>query len=221
MVEAVAMRTTGLGGDSEVHFQTEGCFGDSGPRRVLPVSLAALDQPQIVHDALDAQLKSPLPSEYDGRFVRRTTAKDPAFAERDKQLWFKLTDVFQSMGQVLNNRLEAQALSRLVSRGLVQIAALTPTDASHVLDYTDVWDKGAEKLLCSDVGVGQAQLGVHACDLAQKVVDQLTLQTTLVPWNRRSRKKRLTLARLLRHWPHILFFKKVFLVTGDPENRYY
>ena len=115
----------------------------------MPVSLAALDQPQIVHDALDAQLKSPLPDEYDGRFVRRTTAKDPAdFAERDKQLWLKLTDVFQSMGQVLNNRLEAQALSRLVSRGLAQIAALTPTDASHVLDYTDVWDKGAaEKAL--------------------------------------------------------------------------
>ena len=138
-----------------------------------------------MHDALDAQLKSPLPAEYDGRFVRKTTAKDPAdFTVRDKQLWLQLTDVFQSMGQVLNNRLEAQALSRLVSRGFVQIAALTPTDASHVLDYTDVWDKeAAEKALLlfgrrrTAAGV---QLGVHACDLAQKVVDQLTLQTTLV-----------------------------------------
>ena len=29
MVEAVAMRTTGLGGDSEVHFQIEGVLGGS------------------------------------------------------------------------------------------------------------------------------------------------------------------------------------------------
>ena len=75
------------------------------------------------------------------------------------------------MGQVLNNRLEAQALFRLVSRGLAQIAALKPTDASNVLDYTDVWDKGT--------GAG-VELGAVACYLAQKVVDQLTFQTTLV-----------------------------------------
>ena len=97
MVEAVAMRTTGLGGDIEVHFQIEGRSGRVflGPERVLPVCLAALDQPRIMHDALDVQLKSALPAEYDGRFMRKTTAEGPAyFAERDKQLWLKLTDVF-------------------------------------------------------------------------------------------------------------------------------
>ena len=59
-----------------------------GPKRVLPVSLAVLDQPQIVHDRLDAQLKSTLPTEYDGRFVRKATTKDSAdLSGRDKQLW--------------------------------------------------------------------------------------------------------------------------------------
>ncbi len=40
MVEAVAMRTTGLGGDSEVHVIDEGLMGGVtlGPRRVVPVS---------------------------------------------------------------------------------------------------------------------------------------------------------------------------------------
>ena len=79
MVEAVAMRTTGLGGDSEIHFEIEGCSGRVylGPKRVLPISLAAFEQPQIVHEALDTQLKSTLSTEYDGRFVRKTTSKDP------------------------------------------------------------------------------------------------------------------------------------------------
>ena len=51
MVEAVAMRTTGLGGDSEVHVNTEGLKGGVhlGPRRVLPVSLLAAQSPDVVH----------------------------------------------------------------------------------------------------------------------------------------------------------------------------
>ena len=43
MVEAVAMRTMGLGGDSEVHFILHGLAGGIflGPKRILPVSLIA------------------------------------------------------------------------------------------------------------------------------------------------------------------------------------
>ena len=186
MVEAVAMRTTGLGGDSEVHFQVEGLAGGVflGPKRVLPVSLAAIEQAQIVHDALDAQLKSTLPGEYDGRFVRKTTVEDPSgFTDRDRQLWLKLTNRFLPLGQVLTNRLESQALSRLVSRGVAQIAALTPSDASHVLGYTDAWDKdAAEKALLlfgrRRTGAGVV-LSTNAHDLAQRIVDQLTYQTTI------------------------------------------
>ena len=56
MVEAVAMRTMGFGGDCEVHFQFAVLAGAVflGPKRVLHLSLAALDQPQIVHHALYA-----------------------------------------------------------------------------------------------------------------------------------------------------------------------
>ena len=72
MVEAVAMRTTGLGGDSEVHFQSAGLAGGVtlGPRRVLPVALIAMDAPKLVHDTLGSQLRAPAPGEHDGRFVR-------------------------------------------------------------------------------------------------------------------------------------------------------
>ena len=186
MVEAVAMRTTGFGGDCEVHFQFAVLAGAVflGPKRVLHLSLAALDQPQIVHHALDAQCKSTLPNEYDGRFVLKTTVKDPTdFVDRDRHFWIQLTDAFQSMGQVLNNRLEAQALSRLINRGLAQIVALMPSDASHVLGSTDVRDQvAAENAQLSFVlrrmGAG-VQPGADACDLAQKIVDQLTDQTAL------------------------------------------
>ena len=71
MVEAVAMRTTGLGGDSEVHLQTEGLTGGLrlGPRRLIPVSLLAVDHPEMVHATLDRALSAEAVGEFDGRFV--------------------------------------------------------------------------------------------------------------------------------------------------------
>ncbi|MEY8841777.1 hydantoinase/oxoprolinase N-terminal domain-containing protein, partial [Cribrihabitans sp. XS_ASV171] len=72
MVEAVAMRTHGLGGDSQVHVQTEGLRGGVflGPRRVLPVSLIAVEAPEVVHATLDEQLRATVPGEHDARFAR-------------------------------------------------------------------------------------------------------------------------------------------------------
>ena len=77
-VEAVAMRTHGLGGDSEVHLATEGLTGGVtlGPRRVLPIALVAQDAPEVVHKALDEQMNRAVPGEYDARFVRRVEGQD-------------------------------------------------------------------------------------------------------------------------------------------------
>lgn len=186
MVEAVAMRTTGLGGDSEVHFISEGLAGGVmlGPKRVLPVSLAAMDDAELVHAALDTQLKSTLPGEYDGRFVRKIPGYDQdGSAERDAALFAKLSLNIKPMNDIVKSRLEAQALIRLVGRGLAQISALTPSDASHVLGYTDAWDSGAaaKALLLFGRrrnGAGTI-LGEDEQKMAQMIVDQLTHQTSI------------------------------------------
>ena len=70
MAEAVAMRTSVLGGDREVYFISEDLQGGVllGPKRVLPISLAAIEAPDLVHDALDRQLHTALLSGYDWRF---------------------------------------------------------------------------------------------------------------------------------------------------------
>jgi N-methylhydantoinase A/oxoprolinase/acetone carboxylase beta subunit len=70
MVEAVAMRTTGLGGDSEVHL-AEGLEGSLrlGPRRLMPVALLAMSAPEMVHRALDASLAAEVATEGAGRFA--------------------------------------------------------------------------------------------------------------------------------------------------------
>lgn len=186
MVEAVAMRTTGLGGDSEVHVIDEGLAGGVtlGPRRVVPVSLMAVDAPDVVHATLDQQLRSQTPGEYDARFVRAVPGVEAGgLAARDAVLLERIGEGIEPLGGVLKTRMEAQALKRLVSRGLVQIAGVTPSDASHVLGRLDAWDgeaahKALELIGRKRTGSGN-MLMPDVSGMAQMIVDQLTHQTSL------------------------------------------
>ena len=71
MVEAVAMRTFGLGGDSEVALEDGGLSPRIllGPRRVVPLALAAFSHGDVVIAELERQLRNPNPGRMDGRFA--------------------------------------------------------------------------------------------------------------------------------------------------------
>lgn len=186
MVEAVAMRTTGLGGDSEVHFISEGLTGGVtlGPSRLVPVSLIAIDAPKVVHDALDAQLRSVTPGEHDGRFVRAVLAqRHEGIGPREQALLERIGDVVHPLGDILRARIEHGALKRLVERGLVQIAGVTPSDASHTLGRVLHWDAAAARkalLLFGRRRTGSGtMLSTSAEAVAEMIIDRLTHQTAL------------------------------------------
>ncbi|MEL7131840.1 MAG: hydantoinase/oxoprolinase family protein [Pseudomonadota bacterium] len=186
MVEAVAMRTTGLGGDSEVHFIAEGLVGGVtlGPRRLLPVSLLADEAPDVVFPVLETQMRSATPGDHDGRFVRAVAGiQADGLAARDAELLARLGDGVQSLGGVLRTRMEQGALKRLVARGLVQVAGLTPSDAAHVLGKVSEWDTDAARMACALFGRRRTGAGERLADtpeqMAHMVVDQLTHQTSV------------------------------------------
>lgn len=186
MVEAVAMRTTGLGGDSQVHIQSSGLQGGLtlGPRRVVPISLIAAEAPEVVHAALDKQLNAPVVGEHDGKFVRAVIGMPAAgLGEREHALLGRIGTEVHPMGSILRTRMEQGALNRLVDRGLVQVSGVTPSDASHVLGRVATWDReAAQKALTvfarRRVGNGDC-LAPTTEILAQMIVDQLTEQTSL------------------------------------------
>lgn len=186
MVEAVAMRTTGLGGDSEAHFLTEGLQGGVtlGPKRLLPVSLIAVDAPEIVHATLDAQLRNTTPGEFDGRFVRAVAGQTfEGIGSREESLLERIGDGVHPLGDILRSRIETGALKRLVERGLVQVAGVTPSDASHALGRVEAWDVDAARKALRLFGrrrTGAGEMLAPDPDvMAQIIVDQLTQQTAL------------------------------------------
>ena len=182
MVEAVAMRTTGLGGDSEVHLISEGLTGGLrlGPRRLIPVALLAVDHGAMVHAALDRWLSAETVGETEGRFVVPMGGQRGGLNARDLAVLDRI-DRPMPMASALTSRLEAAALERLVARGLVMIAGVTPSDASHVLGRLDAWDGAASEkalrlLAKRRTGAGD-RFATGPQVLAQAVIDQLTQQT--------------------------------------------
>lgn len=182
MVEAVAMRTTGLGGDSEVHLVTEGLEGGLrlGPRRLIPVSLLAVTDGEMVHAALDRWLSADVAGETDGRFVIPMGGNAGGLPARDAALLARI-DRAMPVGQALTSRLEAAALDRLVARGLVMVSGVTPSDASHVLGRLSAWDGAAAEKAVRLMGRRRNGRGERfATDpvvFAQAIVDRLTQQT--------------------------------------------
>ena len=186
MVEAVAMRTTGLGGDSEVHVLGEGLHGGLrlGPRRLVPVSLLAADHGPMVHAALDRALASDAVGEFDGRFALRVGGTDAAqlsgLTPREAAVLARI-DLPVPLAQVLTSRLEVAALERLVARGIVMVAGVTPSDASHALGRLATWDaiaarKAMDLAARRRNGSGE-RVAADGQVLAQAVIDQLTAQT--------------------------------------------
>ena len=185
MVEAVAMYTFGLGGDSEVKLELEGLGGhiSLGPKRVIPVALAASIEPDLIHQTLDNQLKNETPNDFDARFIRRTRASaEPVLSERDDKVYRRIGEQFYPMSEVVKSRLDLQSVIKLVSVGVAQISAVTPSDASHVLGKSNAWDKEAA-IKAIDLfarrrnGSGELLAGSTA-QMAERIVYQLTEQTS-------------------------------------------
>ncbi len=184
MVEAVAMRTWGLGGDSEVRI-AEGLAGSLllGPRRLMPISLIAQDHPALVHRALDQALAAEAPPEEATRFVLPLWSGmvPPGLDAREAAVAARLADGPLRLSDALRNRVEGPALGRLVSRGFVILAGVTPSDAAHVLGRLDSWDADAARKALTVMarrrsGRGE-RIAASAEALALMIVDQLTAQT--------------------------------------------
>lgn len=180
MVEAVAMHTFGLGGDSEVSLggNTLKPTINLGPRRLVPVSLLAANFPQQVHEALEKQLKSSLNNRYDGRFALRSGIKlEAELSGNERSLYDQITDVPQPLVSLLDTAPRAAALNHLVVRGLVQVSGLTPSDAMHGAGEQNLWDKSAATKALKLFGRQRDGTGNAYCaepdELAERIINRV------------------------------------------------
>ncbi len=146
MVEAIDVRTFGLGGDSEVTLEGP-ATPRIGPRRVVPLSLLAATWPDAMA-ALRRQDGAETPPPHAGRFAFRSAAAgEPVLRGRtEERLWQALGPEPRPLDRVLWSPLAESALRALVGRGLAILSGLTPSDAMHILGEQGDWDAAAARL---------------------------------------------------------------------------
>ncbi|GAA4171509.1 hydantoinase/oxoprolinase N-terminal domain-containing protein [Shinella granuli] len=186
MVEAVAMRTFGLGGDSEVRIDDRGLKAkiELGPRRFLPLSLASALHPGAVVPVLERQLRAPHAGRHDGRFAVRTGVPErlaSGLQPQEQALYEKIGMVPLPLEGLLATMLQKVTLDRLVARGLVHICGITPSDAMHVLGGQGQWDAAAARLGLEIAARTRDGSGRPIADspeaLARVLIDRLTRQS--------------------------------------------
>lgn len=189
MVEAVAMRTFGLGGDSEVSLEDGGLTPriQLGPRRLVPLALAGVRHEAVVREHLERQLRAPNPGRMDGRFAFRTGVPERLAAgltAPEQKLYDALTDVPQPLDRVLASTAQAATLNRLVARGLVHVSGFTPSDAAHALGLQHNWNAATGRM-AADLfarrrdGRGQP-IAATPEEISRRVLDALTRRSAEV-----------------------------------------
>ena len=187
MVEAVALRTYGLGGDSEVHIDDRGLNArfTLGPRRLLPLSLLAVTHGEVVISVIERQLRATHVGRHDGRFAVRTGVPDMAaqgLPTPEQALYVRIGEGPIALNDLLEANSQKAVLDRLVARGLVHLSGLTPSDALHVLGRQNQWNgraarMGLELAIRRKDGSGREIAGSPE-ELAEKIVGRLTRQSS-------------------------------------------
>lgn len=187
MVEAVAMRTFGLGGDSEVRVNLHGLIADLqlGPRRFLPLSLIGDRFPDAVVPVLEKQLAAFPAQRHEGLFAIRTGLPDDMAAgltAPERALYDRVTLKPLPLTLLINSALQKPMLDRLAARGLVHISGITPSDALHVLGRQGQWNAEAARL---GLAIAARQKGGNGKPIAETseafaelIVKRLTRQSS-------------------------------------------
>jgi len=165
MVNAIDVRTTGLGGDSEVH--TDRVDISVGPQRRIPLSLLAVDHPRIVQ-MLGTDLFEPPPRDSAAAFVVKVRGIDTAdgLSNIERRVLDRVGDGPRALHHVAAGALDRRALDALVDKGVVQVAGFTPSDAAHVLGLQDNWSTAGAK---AGADLMSWYTGEPAEDFAQRV----------------------------------------------------
>ena len=188
-VNAVDIRTCGLGGDS--HIQLFSGRLKIGPRRACPVCLAAIEHGEMIRQLrrLSTLVETRLKREPEELLpvsladfivqVRPVQGLQLNWQERAvlgllREGPVPLLDVFDRLDA---SHLHVQGVDQLEERGLIQRIGLTPTDLLHAEGTYLAWNEEAASL-AAHVVARQMGLSVkELCDtIREQIVDQLAFE---------------------------------------------
>lgn len=149
MVQAIDMQTLGLGGDSEVAMDGPGAVYLK-PNRVVPIAMIGQRWPDVIR-RMEFMLADQQGTRHGGRFALRPLGSDGTeiptdLNDQDRSVLERITTEPKPLDKVVSGLADQRSLARLAKRGIIQIAAFTPSDAAHILDLQSQWSRQAAVL---------------------------------------------------------------------------
>jgi N-methylhydantoinase A/oxoprolinase/acetone carboxylase beta subunit len=182
-VNAVDVRTCGLGGDS--HIQLIGQRVKIGPRRACPVSLASVEHEQVVEclhrlDALSKNAQRSFPVSLADFIVQLRPSSGEQLNWQERAVLDQVRDgpapLLDILDRMDGSHLHVQGINQLEERGMVQRVGLTPTDLLHAQAKYIEWDAEAAEIATQIVA---RQLGLSAIELCDRIQDQVIDQLAI------------------------------------------
>ncbi len=182
MVEAVDVRTSGLGGDSEVYFDRQ-CRLCVGPRKAMPLSLMSQKFPAALAQLRGLADLERLPS-HPAQFAFRNPDRAPPahLSSIERRVWEALVAEPRQMSEIARSGAGLDALRRLADAGLATLAAFTPSDAMHVLGRQSGWcregaEYGARILATEERNARAARAAVSPQDMSERTYEHVVRET--------------------------------------------
>jgi len=149
-VRAIRMETTATGGDSHIWIVNRELF--LGPRRVIPLSVAAVKYPGFLRNLKRTQM--PLREDLceniqPTKFFVRSGYSPGELSEAESDVLDVIGDEPVSVSEIsalIRKDLHPQTLDSLIKKRLVQTIGFTPTDALHVLGEYTAWNEEASRI---------------------------------------------------------------------------
>src|ERR1700683_3261578 len=176
MVEAVDVRTSGLGGDSEVYFDRQNRLR-IGPRKAMPLSLLAHSFPDTVGELKSIAELERLPDHATQfAFLNPDRAPPAHLSALERRVWAALELAPRHVSAVVRNASGLEALRRLADAGLVTLAAFTPSDAMHVLDRQQGWCREAAEYGARILATGERNARAAAAAVSPRALCERTYE---------------------------------------------
>jgi N-methylhydantoinase A/oxoprolinase/acetone carboxylase beta subunit len=185
MVEAVDVRTVGLGGDSEVYFDRRMQL-NVGPRKAMPLSLLAHTFPRTLEE-LKTLAEQPHLPEFATQFAFRNPDRSaPAhLSSSERRAWEALSLEPRHVSGIVRSTSGLEALRRLADAGLATIATFTPSDAMHVLGRQEGWNReaaecGARILAIEERNARAASSAASPAEMSERTREHVIRETVRV-----------------------------------------
>lgn len=182
MVEAIDVRTSGLGGDSETRFDRQLRL-KVGPRKVMPLSLLAHSFPAMLPQLKSIAELERLPEHATQFAFRNPDRAAPAhLSALESRVWEALDLQVRHISDVVRSGSGLEALHRLADAGLATIAGFTPSDAMHVLGRQHGWcreaaEYGARILATEERNARASRAAASPVDICERTYEHVVRET--------------------------------------------